>query len=81
MTDDTKRHWDRDQWAEDDGKRDPKEPQAETWQRGQVRPDLEGDAELTAPTEPDRAGAADAGDLSGRGQPSGESHFDRTEEA
>jgi len=77
-------HWDRDQWAPDT-EGPPAGEQGETWNRHQWSPDNTGtDAEQTTRTDLDEdrpAGVDDpaVGGLSGHGQPSGESHWERTE--
>jgi hypothetical protein len=66
--------WDRSQWPEEGTS--PDAPAAETWDRDQMKIDPPADDDA----ERDPASAADSGGLSGGGQPSGESHWERVDE-
>ena len=70
-------NWDRSQWPEEGTA--PDAPPAETWDREQMETDDEGE-ETVASDVRDPARADDAGGLSGGGQPSGESHWERVHE-
>jgi hypothetical protein len=70
-------HWDKEQWApgaqEESGK-----DQDEVWNRTQVTTDrTEGDEPAEGVRKPDDP--ATAGEPSGHGQPSGESHWERND--
>ena len=81
-------HWDREQWAPDT-EGPPSGEQGETWNRHQWSPDNTGtDSEHTTRADAGREADADlpgdmddpaVGGLSGGGQPSGESHWARTD--
>lgn len=78
------KHWDREQWSPDTEGPPPGE-QEKVWNRHQWSPDNTGtDAERLTGTDPavDHAGDVDdpaVGGLSGSGQPSGESHWERSD--
>jgi hypothetical protein len=73
-------HWDREQMERDTEGAPPKgTPQAEVWNRHQMEIDDPGD-DPAAVRRTDVDDQAPAGGLSGRGQPSGESHWDRVDD-
>jgi hypothetical protein len=71
----THKNWDRDEWAaEGTG---PDAPEGETWDRTQMEVD-DGEGDRTEdPRDPTTAD--DSGPLTGGGHPSGESHWERSE--
>jgi hypothetical protein len=69
-------HWDRSQWAEE-GKA-PDAPAGKTWDKSQMEVDDEGDDAGATDRVP--VASEDPGGLSGGGQPSGESHWERVED-
>ena len=77
-------HWDREQWAPDNAGPPPDE-QNGVWNRHQWSPDNTGtDADKTTRTDlddvvPETVDDPAVGGLSGHGQPSGESHFERND--
>jgi hypothetical protein len=66
--------WDCSQWPEEGTS--PDAPAAETWDREQMEPDPPVDDD----SDRDPATADDSGPLTGGGQPSGESHWERVDE-
>jgi hypothetical protein len=74
-------HWDGEQMARDtEGAPSEGTPQSEVWNRQQMNIDDPGD-ETERVRRTDVDDEAPAGGLSGGGQPSGESHWERTEDA
>lgn len=73
-------HWDREQMERDTTGVPEDVPQAEVWNRHQMETD-DGSSAVDAETldQTDEDDALAAGGLSGRGQPSGESHWDRVD--
>jgi hypothetical protein len=73
-------HWDSEQIARDTEGAPPEgTPQGEVWNRHQMDIDDPGDdPDALTRTEVDEE--PDAGGLSGKGQPSGESHWDRVDD-
>ena len=72
-------HWEREQVARDTEGAPPEgTPQAEVWNRHQMEIDDPGD-DPNAVRRTDLDDEAPVGGLSGGGQPSGESHWERTE--
>jgi len=72
-------HWDGNQMERDTDGVQEDAPQGEVWNRHQMETDDTGvDTESVDPTRVDET--TDAGGLSGHGQPSGESHWARTED-
>ena len=73
-------HWDRDQMERDTEGTPEDKPQGEVWNRHQMDIDDSG-TETEAGTErPVDDEGTPAGGLSGHGQPSGESHWERSED-
>jgi len=80
-------HWDREQWAPD-APETPLEEGGEVWNRRQMEVDNTGtprEGEGREGLPPDLGGvpeteAADVEHISGRGKPSGESHWDRVDD-
>lgn len=73
-------HWDRDQVERDtDGK--PEGEQGEVWNRHQMETDDTGTDRVGGGIDERESGVDEpaVGGLSGRGQPSGESHFERND--
>ena len=74
-------HWDGEQMARDtEGEPPEGTPQGEVWNRHQMDIDDPGD-DTERVRRTDDSDEAPAGGLSGGGQPSGESHWERTEDA
>ena len=72
-------HWDRDQMERDTEGAPVDKPQGDVWNRHQMETDDTGaDNATVSPTEVDEG--TQAGGLSGHGQPSGESHWERVED-
>jgi hypothetical protein len=69
--------WDRSQWSDEGAA--PEAPEDKTWDRTQMEVDDDGTGERSGDTR-DPAAADDAGALSGHGQPSGEAHWERTDD-
>ena len=72
-------HWDRDQMERDTEGAPADKPQGDVWNRHQMEIDdtgTEAEATLERPAVDE---GTPAGGLSGHGQPSGESHWDRVE--
>jgi hypothetical protein len=73
-------HWDREQMARDtEGEPPEGTPQGDVWNRNQMEIDDAGE-EADAVQRTDLGDEAPVGGLSGRGQPSGESHWDRVDD-
>jgi hypothetical protein len=72
-------HWDGTQMERDTEGEPEGKPQGEVWNRHQMETDDTGiDKEAMDPTRVDET--TEAGGLSGHGQPSGESHWQRVED-
>lgn len=73
-------HWDRDQMERDTEGAPVDKPQGDVWNRHQMETDDPGD-DPNAVRRTDLDDETSAGGLSGGGQPSGESHWESTEDA
>ena len=73
-------HWDRDQMERDTEGSPQGEPQGDVWNRHQMEIDDTGTESEAAAERPAIDDGTPAGGLSGHGQPSGESHWERSED-
>ena len=72
-------HWDRDQMERDTEGTPVTKPQGDVWNRHQMDIDDTGTETEAALERPEIDEGTPAGGLSGHGQPSGESHWERVE--
>ena len=73
-------HWDGEEMTRDTAGVTEDKPQGEVWNRHQMETDdTEGDSKTETVPATTLDEATDAGGLSGHGQPSGESHWERVE--
>jgi hypothetical protein len=73
-------HWDRDQMERDTEGAPVDKPQGDVWNRHQMETDDTGTGPEGALERPVIDDGTAAGGLSGHGQPSGESHWERSED-
>jgi hypothetical protein len=73
-------HWDRDQMERDTEGALEGKPQGDVWNRHQMQIDDTGTESEAALERPAIDEGTPAGGLSGHGQPSGESHWERSED-
>ena len=73
-------HWDRDQMERDTEGTTEDKPQGDVWNRHQMEIDDTGTEAEAALERPGIDEGTPAGGLSGHGQPSGESHWQRSED-